>query len=60
MFEVGRPLRLRDWPDDLASPAPEVGAHTRAVLAELGRSEDEIESLLEAGVAVEARTNTAV
>jgi crotonobetainyl-CoA:carnitine CoA-transferase CaiB-like acyl-CoA transferase len=53
VFEVGRPLRMSDWPDDLTSPGPEPGQHTRALLAELGYTEDEIERLLEEGVAVE-------
>jgi crotonobetainyl-CoA:carnitine CoA-transferase CaiB-like acyl-CoA transferase len=54
IFEVGRPLRLADWPDDLASPAPEVGEHTRAILRDLSRSDDDVEHLIEDRVVAEA------
>jgi crotonobetainyl-CoA:carnitine CoA-transferase CaiB-like acyl-CoA transferase len=54
VFEVGRPLRMRDWPEDLTPPAPEPGQHTRAVLGSFGFTGEEIERLHEARVAVAA------
>jgi crotonobetainyl-CoA:carnitine CoA-transferase CaiB-like acyl-CoA transferase len=50
--EVRQPIRYSGTPADVAGNiAPSLGQHTREVLAELGRTPNEIEALYDAGVA---------
>jgi crotonobetainyl-CoA:carnitine CoA-transferase CaiB-like acyl-CoA transferase len=50
--EVRQPIRYSGTPADVAGNiAPSLGQHTRDVLAELGRTPNEIEALYDAGVA---------
>jgi crotonobetainyl-CoA:carnitine CoA-transferase CaiB-like acyl-CoA transferase len=46
---LGAPFRLSRTPPDDTRPAPALGEHTRAVLAELGYAPDDIEALAAAG-----------
>jgi crotonobetainyl-CoA:carnitine CoA-transferase CaiB-like acyl-CoA transferase len=48
---LGFPIKFAEAPCELRRPAPELGADTQAVLAELGYSADEIAAMHEAGVA---------
>jgi alpha-methylacyl-CoA racemase len=48
---LGVPVRLSRTPGAPAGPGPALGEHTREVLAALGYSEEEIDSLLESGAA---------
>ena len=50
---VATPVDFAGTPWEARSTAPEVGEHTREVLADLGRSEAEIEALLAGGGATE-------
>jgi formyl-CoA transferase len=50
---VNSPLTLDGQEKVTPGPAPELGEHTREVLAELGRSGEEIDDLLARGVAVQ-------
>lgn len=43
------PIRTTDWLPDLDGRPPELGEHTREVLAEMGYAEDEIDALLDRG-----------
>lgn len=43
------PIRTTDWVPDLDGRPPELGEHTREVLAEVGYEEADIDALLEAG-----------
>ena len=45
------PLTLSETPAAVRGAAPVAGAHTRAVLAELGYTEAEIDDLLRSGAA---------
>jgi crotonobetainyl-CoA:carnitine CoA-transferase CaiB-like acyl-CoA transferase len=47
----GAPIRFPGANDGPKGPAPKVGEHTRAVLAQLGYSETEIDALFESGAA---------
>lgn len=42
---LASPLRMSDSPQSPDKPAPELGQHTREVLAQLGLTDDEVESL---------------
>ncbi len=44
---VGPPIHFSETPCTLRMPSPELGEHTREVLAELGFSNDEISRLIE-------------
>ena len=50
MRMVGPPFQMSDSPLAPQGPSPALGAHTDAVLAEAGYSEDEIVALSEAGI----------
>jgi crotonobetainyl-CoA:carnitine CoA-transferase CaiB-like acyl-CoA transferase len=52
--QVGIPMKLSDTPGSVRRFSPKPGEHTREVLAELGYSEAEAESLRAAGVVVMA------
>jgi alpha-methylacyl-CoA racemase len=49
--QLGVPLGLSRTPGAPAGPAPALGEHTRAVLAELGYAAEAVDRLLEAGAA---------
>jgi crotonobetainyl-CoA:carnitine CoA-transferase CaiB-like acyl-CoA transferase len=51
LFVVRSPLRLSSMPNPRNQPAPRLGEHTMAVLADIGLSDDEIHEALAAGVA---------
>lgn len=51
MTMVAPSVRLDDTPGAIRIPAPALGADTRAVLAELGRTEAEVAALLRSGAA---------
>ena len=53
MTTLGAPIKLSASPATVRRPAPLLGQHTRAVLAEAGLDENEIGSLIEIGVAEE-------
>lgn len=50
--QLGPVIFLRDTPGKISSPPPLLGQHTREVLASAGYSEDEIEKLVDTGIAV--------
>jgi crotonobetainyl-CoA:carnitine CoA-transferase CaiB-like acyl-CoA transferase len=52
---VGTPLRIRGADIAPRGPAPEVGQHTRAVLAGLGIDDDEVDALAAAGIVADAQ-----
>ena len=52
--QLGPPIALSATPPRITGPAPLFGEHTREVLAELGLSSDEIDQLVEEGVAGES------
>ena len=52
IFEPGHGVRFSVSAAQHARPAPAVGQHSRAILAELGRSEAEVDELVAAGVVV--------
>ncbi len=47
--QIGSPIKLRDHPVGVRTPAPKLGADTRALLAEAGYPEERIGSLLADG-----------
>lgn len=51
---VANPLRIDGVDTDPTTPAPALGADTRAVLAEAGYSDSEIDALVDAGVVASA------
>ncbi|MCW5698806.1 MAG: CoA transferase [Rhodospirillales bacterium] len=53
---TGIPIKMSRTPGQVRQPAPNFGADTRAVLAEAGYSDADIQSLFDAGVAFEAPT----
>ncbi len=57
---AGIPVKLERTPGSVREPAPQVGEHSAAVLAELGYSNAEIEALIGEGtvVALDARRTT--
>ncbi len=50
---VGPAVRWSETPASIDRPAPLVGEHTREILAEMGRSPDQIDTLIARGVAGE-------
>jgi crotonobetainyl-CoA:carnitine CoA-transferase CaiB-like acyl-CoA transferase len=48
--------RFSDTPGSIRSPAPRLGEHNRALLAELGVTEEEYAAMLASGLAVEAKS----
>ncbi|MBS1894453.1 MAG: CoA transferase [Actinobacteria bacterium] len=49
--QLGSPLKLRNHPVGVRTPAPKLGADTRALLADAGYSSERVESLLSSGAA---------
>jgi crotonobetainyl-CoA:carnitine CoA-transferase CaiB-like acyl-CoA transferase len=49
--QLGTPIALRDHPASVRTPAPTLGSSTRALLAEAGYAEADVEALLRDGVA---------
>jgi len=49
--QLGSPLKMRNHPVGVRTPAPKLGADTRDLLAEAGYSSERIESLFSAGAA---------
>jgi hypothetical protein len=58
VFDVGRPWRFSQAPDDPARWPPVPGEDSRTVLEELGRTAEEIEQLMESGVVAQAENTT--
>lgn len=50
---IGLPVKFSETPGKVADPAPDLGEHTRDVLAEFGFAADEIEALFAAGAVAE-------
>jgi crotonobetainyl-CoA:carnitine CoA-transferase CaiB-like acyl-CoA transferase len=48
--QLGTPIKLREHPGGVRTPAPPLGGSTRTVLEALGRTAEEIEELARAGV----------
>jgi crotonobetainyl-CoA:carnitine CoA-transferase CaiB-like acyl-CoA transferase len=48
--QMGIPIELTENPGRVKGPAPSLGEHTRAVLAEIGYSDEEVRGLSERGV----------
>jgi crotonobetainyl-CoA:carnitine CoA-transferase CaiB-like acyl-CoA transferase len=48
---LGVPVKLGRTPGDPTRPAPALGEHTEAILAEAGYSPEQIEAMLAAGAA---------
>ena len=57
---LGTPIRLSETPYAPSRPSPGFAEHTRQILVELGFSADEIRSLIDARVAVEASASAPV
>ncbi|HMA14961.1 MAG TPA: CoA transferase [Kiloniellaceae bacterium] len=51
---LGLPVKFSATPGGLERPAPVLGQHSRAVLAELGYAEDDVERMIAAGAVVAA------
>jgi crotonobetainyl-CoA:carnitine CoA-transferase CaiB-like acyl-CoA transferase len=49
--QLGTPIKLREQPGGVRSPAPALGADTRAVLRETGMADGQIDELIATGVA---------
>ena len=49
--QIGIPTKLSDTPGSIRSEGPPAGRDTRAVLAELGRSQEQIDALIAGGAA---------
>ena len=47
---IASPISVAEEPKRSSGPAPEIGEHTKEILAELGMPEDEITTLIQAGV----------
>ena len=52
--QVGTPIKLRNAPAGVRTPAPRLGEHTRSELAAAGLSAAEIDALVASGAAAEA------
>jgi len=52
---VGPAVRMSRTPPTVERPAPLVGQHTRLVLSEFGVPDEEIDRLIEAGIAGQAQ-----
>ncbi len=50
MRQIGQPFKFSDTPGRVERPAPYIGQHTEAILAEMGYSESEISDLRAAAV----------
>ncbi|MBE7249280.1 MAG: CoA transferase, partial [Actinomycetospora chiangmaiensis] len=50
MKTLGLPVKFSDTPGRVHGPAPLLGEHSRAILAEAGYTADEIDSLITRGV----------
>jgi crotonobetainyl-CoA:carnitine CoA-transferase CaiB-like acyl-CoA transferase len=48
---IGAPVKFHGTPTGVRRPAPLLGQHTRAVLAEIGYTHEEIETILASGAA---------
>jgi crotonobetainyl-CoA:carnitine CoA-transferase CaiB-like acyl-CoA transferase len=49
--QIGSPVKMRNHPVGVRTPAPKLGADTRALLAEAGYSEERISALFSSGAA---------
>jgi crotonobetainyl-CoA:carnitine CoA-transferase CaiB-like acyl-CoA transferase len=58
--QLGPPLKFVGTPSQADSPAPRLGEHTAALLAELGYNSDEIAVLIQAGAATIPNTDAIV
>jgi crotonobetainyl-CoA:carnitine CoA-transferase CaiB-like acyl-CoA transferase len=56
VFDVGRPWRFSDAPDDPPRRPPVPGEHSRSILDDLGLPAAEVEQLLERGVVAQAES----
>ncbi len=50
MKTLGLPVKFSDTPGRVHGPAPLLGEHSRAILAEAGYGPDEIDSLIARGI----------
>jgi formyl-CoA transferase len=50
---MAHPVRFGDGPPPVPFPAPDLGQHSRAILAALGYAEEEIERLVQAGAVLD-------
>jgi len=48
--QLGIPIKLSDTPGEISLPPPNLGAHTKEILADIGMSQMEIEALKSKGV----------
>lgn len=49
--QIGFPIKLSDTPGAVRTMPAVPGQHTREILAELGYAQDDVDALLQAGVA---------